>query len=102
MDQSDKSHLSQIFIQMCWEMAENIQPEITCPMTYNWFPFDTQHCYLVMSVTPYKIKLYSPRIEQLLMMYQQNIVLDYKVEIYDLPDDKKTVAISQVSGADPL
>ena len=81
---------------MCWEIAEDAQPEITCPMVFNWFPFDTQHCYLVMSISPYRIKLVSRKIEELLVAYQQNTILEYKVEISELPDNKKMVEISQV------
>ena len=82
---------------MCWEIGEEAQPEITCPMTFNWFPFDTQYCYLVMSISPYRLKLFNTPIEQLLLLYHQNIILDYKVEIMELPDDKKLVEISQVN-----
>jgi len=80
---------------MCWKLAEDAQPEITCPLTFNWFPFDTQHCYLVMSISPYKIKLVSRNIEELLVAYQQNTILEYKVHVLELPADKKKVEISQ-------
>ena len=82
---------------MCWELLEDAQPEITCPLTFNLFPFDTQHCYLVMSISPYKIKLVSRKIEELLVAYQQNTILEYKVDILELPADKRKVEISQVN-----
>ena len=85
-----------VHVKMCWELAEDAQPEITCPLTFNWFPFDTQHCYLVMSISPYKIKLVSRKIEELLVAYQQNTILEYKVHVLELPADKKKVEISQV------
>ena len=81
---------------MCWETGEVSQPEITCPMTFNWFPFDTQYCYVLMTVTPYRIKLSSPKIDSLLIVYQQNIVLDYNVEILELPEHKRLIEISKV------
>ena len=81
---------------MCWETGEVSQPEITCPMTFNWFPFDTQYCYVLMTITPYRIKLTSPKIENLLLVYQQNIILDYNVEILELPEHKRLIEISKV------
>ena len=79
------------------EIAETIQPEITCPMTFNWFPFDTQYCYLLMEIRPYGISLTNPqKVADTVMLYHQNIVLDYKVEFFDLPDDQKRIRISEV------
>ena len=27
-----------------------VKPTITCPMSFNWFPFDHQHCFLTIQV----------------------------------------------------
>ena len=38
-----------------------IKPTITCPMSFNWFPFDSQNCYLTIQVGNKEVFL-SPRI----------------------------------------
>ena len=82
--------------KLCWEAIEASQPEITCPMTFNWFPFDTQYCYVLLTVSPYRIKLTTPKIESLLLVYHQNIVLDYNMELLELPEHKSLIEISKV------
>ena len=49
-----------------------------------------------MSISPYRIKLTTPKIESLLFIYYQNIILDYKVEILDLPQHERLIEISKV------
>ena len=64
--------------------------EITCPMNFNWFPFDSQVCHFVIhSVEFYDVTLVNILGEnQLKQLEQQNIVLNYNVKLRKLPQDR--------------
>ena len=40
-----------------FDVGDSIRPEITCPMDFQWFPFDTQYCHLAMMTMEPDIRL---------------------------------------------
>ena len=40
-----------------FDVGDSIRPEITCPMDFQWFPFDTQYCHLVLMTLEPDIRL---------------------------------------------
>ena len=72
------------------ELAMLARVEITCPMNFNWFPFDTQLCHFVIHSTEfYDVTLVNVLgEEQMKQLEQQNIILNYHVKLGKLPQDR--------------
>ena len=79
-------------------MGEVTQPEITCPMHFGWFPFDTQQCDFVMAVSPVEVGLERGlTVDLLLTNYVQNTKLDYHVEILELANETQRRPLTEVT-----
>ena len=83
--------------KLSFEVSVSTKPEITCPMQFSWFPFDSQECHFIMGTTDPDTRLInlSPHEEGSRVMIQ-NIQLGYDITIQDLPDRLKKKAIDEV------
>ena len=72
------------------ELSMLARVEITCPMNFNWFPFDTQLCHFVIHSTEfYDVTLVNVLGEsELKQLEQLYIVLNYNVKLGKLPKDR--------------
>jgi hypothetical protein len=77
-------------------LAVLVKIEITCPMEFNWFPFDSQQCHFVMAPLNPGIKLVS-MLEMPERMERQNIMLNYEVAFSNLPTHKMKYIYPEVS-----
>ena len=34
---------------LTFDLSVSIKPEITCPMDFSWYPFDTQYCHFIIA-----------------------------------------------------
>ena len=76
---------------MTFDVSMSIKPEITCPMDFSWFPFDTQECHFKMWPDSPEMRLtnFYPYAEGS-RAKRQNTQLGYDITIQDLPDHTKT------------
>jgi hypothetical protein len=79
-------------------LAVTVKPEITCPMKFNWFPFDSQQCHFVMSPYNPGIKLVN-MLEKPERMEGQNIIFNYEIAFSNLPTHKKIQMYHEVTPA---
>ena len=70
-----------------FDVTISIKPEITCPMDFSWFPFDTQECYFIMySGEPDTRLINSAPFKEGSKPKRQNTQLEYDITIQELPD----------------
>ena len=94
------------------DLWSGIKPTITCPMSFNWFPFDQQKCELVIRVRSshandvlFHITVQARtamqfisldnqhRAEDYAIMYFQNTLVDYDIKILPPPAQSQQVNI---------
>ena len=74
------------------EYLVTTKPQITCPMEFNMFPFDTQYCHFIFTLYEFNVPMVNIlSIRNMYMAYKQNIVLEYEVEFLDLPESMKKI-----------
>ena len=72
---------------LTFDFSVSIQPEITCPMNFSWYPFDVQYCHFIMSGVEPSIQLFNTKpIEEGSKPKIQNTQLEYDITLQELPD----------------
>ena len=76
---------------MTFDVSMSIKPEITCPMDFSWFPFDTQECHFKMWTDSPQTRLVNSKPHKEGSRAKgQNTQLGYDITFQDLPDHMKT------------
>jgi len=73
-----------------------IKLTITCPMTFNWFPFDVQKCHLnIQSGFPMEFMVLENqhKAEDFASFHFQNTLIDYDINIFPPPTDKTEIEL---------
>ena len=80
-----------------FDVTISIKPEITCPMDFSWFPFDTQECYFIMySGEPDTRLINSAPFKEGSKPKRQNTQLEYDITIQELPDHMQQSKVVEV------
>ena len=70
-----------------FDVSISIKPEITCPMDFSWFPFDTQECHFVINAGEPNIRLINSKpYNEGSKPKRQNTQLEYDITIQELPE----------------
>ena len=70
-----------------FDVSISIKPEITCPMDFSWFPFDTQECHFVINAGEPNIRLINSKpYKEGSKPKRQNTQLEYDITLQELPD----------------
>ena len=82
------------------EYMVTTKPQITCPMIFNMFPFDTQKCHFIFTLYDLNVPMVNIlSMKDMAMHYKQNIVLDYEVEFLELPESLKKLEQNTVKNS---
>ena len=69
------------------EYSENIRTEISCPMEFWNYPFDTQLCNFILEPLSYEFQLVNTDLMSSSQFDNQNIKMSYDIEIIPLPPE---------------
>ena len=69
------------------EYAESTRAEVSCPMDFWNYPFDTQFCYFILEPLNLDFQLVNSPYLQSSQMDDQNIKMSYDIEILPLTTD---------------
>ena len=67
------------------EYSENIRTEISCPMEFWNYPFDTQLCNFILEPFVFDFQLVNSDMISSSQFESQNIKMSYDIEIIPLP-----------------
>ena len=70
-----------------FEYGEQTRAEISCPMDFRNYPFDTQFCHFIVEPMNWDFQLVNSPYLQSSQLDEQNIMLSYDIEIVPLPQD---------------
>jgi hypothetical protein len=74
----------------------NIKLTITCPMSFNWFPFDMQHCHLYIQsgfTLEFMVLENQHKAEDFASFHFQNTLIDYDIKILPPPSDQTVIEL---------
>ena len=69
------------------EYSENIRTEISCPMEFWNYPFDTQLCNFILEPFVFDFQLVNSDMISSSQFESQNIKMSYDIEIIPLPPE---------------
>ena len=73
--------------QVTLEYGESTRAEISCPMNFWNYPFDTQFCNFILEPLNWDFQLVKSPYLQSSQLDDQNIMMSYDIEIVPLPQD---------------
>ena len=83
---------------LTFDVSISVKPEITCPMDFSWYPFDTQYCYFIMTSAEPSMRFFNTKpFEEGSKPKNQNTQLEYDITLQELPDEKTAMADIEVS-----
>ena len=69
------------------EFSETTRAEISCPMEFWNYPFDTQLCNFILEPLSYEVQLVNTDLMSSSQFDNQNIKMSYDIEIIPLPPE---------------
>ena len=69
------------------EYAESTRAEVSCPMGFWNYPFDTQLCHFILEPLNWDFQLVNSPYLQSSQLDDQNIMMSYDIEIVRLPPE---------------
>ena len=69
------------------EFSETTRAEISCPMEFWNYPFDTQLCNFILEPTSFEFQLLNTDLMSSSQFDNQNIKMSYDIEIIPLPPE---------------
>ena len=86
-----------------FDVSVSIKPEITCPMDFSWYPFDTQSCHFIMNSAEPSIRFFNTKpLKEGSKPKRQNTQLEYDITLQELEQEMTTNADKEVSIVDSL
>ena len=86
-----------------FDVSVSIKPEITCPMDFSWYPFDTQSCHFIMNSAEPSIRFFNTKpLKEGSKPKRQNTQLEYDITLQELEEEMTTNADKDVSIVDSL
>ena len=73
--------------QVTLEYGESTRAEISCPMDFWNYPFDTQFCNFILEPLNWDFQLVNSPFLQSSQLDDQNIKMSYEIEILPLPKE---------------
>ena len=73
--------------QVTLEYGESTRAEISCPMDFWNYPFDTQFCNFILEPLNWDFQLVKSPYLQSSQLDDQNIMMSYDIEIVPLPQE---------------
>ena len=81
-----------------FDVSVSIKPEITCPMDFSWYPFDTQSCHFIMNSAEPSIRFFNTKpLKEGSKPKRQNTQLEYDITLQELEQEMTTNADKEVS-----